>query len=80
MTNTVVIVAATLTFLATFPANAQKFSNVDREYEEAEHLCKRLLDTGWKRLANNMSISECIAKRLGLHESTKSYDVNVNRR
>ena len=80
MTKTVLSVAATLTFLATFPANAQQFRNVDREYEEAEHVCKRLLDTALKRIVNNMSISECIAKRLGLHPSTKSYDVNINRR
>ena len=83
MTKTVLIVAATLTFLATFSANAQQFRNVDREYEEAEHLCKRLVgEPGtMKRFLVGMGLSECIMRRLGLRKPTQPFqgDIRVHR-
>ena len=85
MTRTALFVVTTTSLLAAFPANAQQspnppdaqqFREVDREYDEAEHVCKRLLVGhpdifGWAK-------KRCIETRLGMRAPEQHHEIDGN--
>jgi len=85
--KTILIIAMVL---IGFPVNAQqqqqqRLRELDRKYEEAEYLCKRIWgEPGskerWRAVADGFKLTMCIQRQLGLQLPGQSVDVGVNRR